>query len=355
MTTENQILADKMTDNFLEDIFERAIFIWTGKRDRTSRGDPYKRVQRVFTGLVMEEKFKHFLNENKINYTLIPREDEPTREDIKIGDNLLNLKGYILDTSKKYLIEKGIDNLTLEDKSWLLDCVGLVPLDQLNPNSGIENDLKRIFVFNFLKTQLGGNLGSNKRGLLHIFYNRKINQYISQRSPKILNQVGKLKFELKPNLDTEMNLKIYGMNLEGKKITEIITLQKSIIQVESHYHYSNVLALRLIDDQLPTPLSWLFMKTDSGEIDKIQSKIGFELKRPRGKPFELIENNWVDIYIYNPIIFLTGFIDDEDYRIEGREYRRYSKDVKQYSDTYIDNFGCLVSHLRPIKDITKLK
>jgi len=55
--------------------------------------------------------------------------------------------------------------------------------------------------------------------------------------------------------------------------------------------------------------------------------------------------------IANGTVYICGFGTDQLLRLKGRNYPRFSKDVLQYSDTLIDNWGVAVQHLKPFQDL----
>jgi len=354
MVDEDKIISFPISEKVVDQALKDAIFSWTKKEDRTRQRNPYTRLQHAFTGYIMENCFISYLRDNNINFELVEREEDPSRQDVKLNDRFCNLKGFVLDFNKKFLINKDINELTPENKQWLLECTGLVPLKELNPKVQTERTEDRFFIFHFLKCTLTPENKENKKGILHLFCSRNINKGIIRRRKDWGKDLGKIRFDITPPIDEQYSMLVYGVNTEGEEITEIVVI-KNEGDIQTQNEFSSLIALKSVENQLPPPLSNITITTDSGIVKNIPSRFGFKLKPIKGKPSELIENAWKALYVYKPEVYLTGFIEEEDFRIDGREIKLYDKTIKQYQEIRFPNYGIQISEIRPIDEIREFE
>ncbi len=350
MVTEDKILSFPISEKVIDQALRDAIFSWTKKEDRTRQKNPYTRLQHAFAGYIMENCLISFLRDNDISFELIEREEDPSRQDIKLNENFCNLKGFVLDFKKRFLYNKGINELSPESKEWLLDCTGLVPLKELNPKVRTERTENRIFVFYFLKCTLTPENQEENKGILHLFCSRNINKGIIRRRKDWGEDLGHLRFDITPPINEQYSLLVYGVNTENEEITETIIIKNSG-GVKTKNEFASLIALKSEENQLPPPLTHITISTDSGVVRNIPSNFGFKIRQPRGKPPELLENAWKALYVYEPEVYITGFIEEDDFRIDGKEIKLFDKNIKQYPEIRFPNYGIKISEIRPIEEI----
>ena len=282
MIDESNILTFPISGEIIDQALKDAIFSWTKKEDRTRQRNPYTRLQHSFTGYIMENCFISYLKEQDIKFELIEREEDRSRQDIKLKERFCNLKGFVLDFRKTFLIKKGINELTPESKEWLLDCTGLVPLKELNPKVRIERTENRLFVFYFLKCTLNPENQEENKGIIHLFCSRNINKGIIRRRSDWGEDLGHIRFNITPLIDEPYSLLVYGVNTENKEITEKVILESSG-GIETKNEFSSLIALKSEENILPPPLTNITITTSSGISKNIPSRFGFSIKQQRGK------------------------------------------------------------------------
>ena len=350
MVDKDKILSFPISEEVIDQALKDAIFSWTKKEDRTRQKNPYTRLQHVLTGYIMENCFISYLRDNDINFELIEREEDPSRHDVKLNERFCNLKGFVLDFNKRFLINKGINELTPENKEWVLDCTGLVPLKELNPKVLTERTENRLFVFYFLKCTLTPENQNQVKGILHLFCSRNINKGIIRRRKEWGEDLGHIRFDITPPIDGQYSLLVYGVNTGDEEITETVIIENGG-EVQTQNKFASIIALKSEEHLLPPPLTNITITTDSGIVRNIPSRFGFKLKQPRGKPPELIENAWKSLYVYEPEVYLTGFIEEEDFLLDGEEIKLFDKTIKQYPEIRFPNYGIKISEIRPIEEI----
>jgi hypothetical protein len=354
MVKKDKILSFTISEDIISQALKDAIFSWTKKEDRARVKNPYKRLQNAFTGYIMENCFISYLKDKNIKFELIEREEDHSRQDIKLKDRFCNLKGFVLDFKKKFLIDKHIDELIPKNAQWLLDCTGLVPMKDFNPKESTERTINRLFVFYFLKCTLTPPNNEEKKGILHLFCSRKINKGIIRHRKDSGKDLGKIQFDITPEIQEQYSLLVYGINSDNEEITETIIIENGG-GIKTENEYASLIALKSEENTLPPPLTTITVKTESGLIRTIPSNYGFKLKQSRGKPLELIKNAWKALYIYEPEVYLAGFIEEADLRMEGMKISLYDKTIKQYPEIKFYNWGIKISEIEPIEEIKKFE
>ncbi|KAA6340377.1 hypothetical protein EZS27_011752 [termite gut metagenome] len=81
--------------------------------------------------------------------------------------------------------------------------------------------------------------------------------------------------------------------------------------------------------------------------------LSFELEKTDGN-YRPLKNDWQNLAIHALNVYLLGWIEEEDFRIIGKEYKRFTHTIEQYQETRVDNWGCLVKDLESIHQINKI-
>jgi hypothetical protein len=100
------------------------------------------------------------------------------------------------------------------------------------------------------------------------------------------------------------------------------------------------------------PQGKLTIRKNNSKIKEIiNNTCEFELEQT-SEGYAPFVNNWQSLKLYQYSIYLLGWIKEDDFRVNGNEYPRFSHNIEQYGDTKVDNWGCLVEDLEPISSIS---
>jgi hypothetical protein len=61
--------------------------------------------------------------------------------------------------------------------------------------------------------------------------------------------------------------------------------------------------------------------------------------------------DWGNIWVYDGLVYITGYIDKGEFRDKSHKIPRFYKHCKQYAETKTENRMVLVSELHSIKDL----
>ena len=61
--------------------------------------------------------------------------------------------------------------------------------------------------------------------------------------------------------------------------------------------------------------------------------------------------DWGNIWIYDSLVYFTGYISKTDFIRKSIIIPRFSKDVKQYKETKVINRGMFIKDLLPLKNL----
>ena len=343
MITSKNIISIDLKDPWFDDGLEYALKSWTSTFNRMGKPNPYNRIEKILIGLIAERAVEEYLTSINVKYETHGKTKwyEEDRYDLGISEYAVDVKSNFLDTSSPYIQSK-YSNLFTNKLDWFLTCHSLVPLDQFNPGNNKRRAHKRdkIYVFPFIE----GNFSETSYGgtLIHTFWDYR---WLKKAEHKDLPSLGKLKFSYKGS-KTTARVKIYGTT--AKKTICIETLSLSKASVTTKNEYFQVFSIEWLGDP---PNGQLKIETQYLNLSEtIKPEGSFSLEKQE-KGYRPSENNWQNLAIHDCKIFLLGWILEEEFRIIGKKKPRFSHDIEQYTETQVDNWGCLISELEPIAKI----
>lgn len=347
MITANDIVTIELEKNWIRAGLNYALISWTSTFNRMGKPNPYSRLEKIVLGIIAELAIEKFLTDSKLDYETHGKTKwyEEDRYDIGINGFAIDVKSNFLDTRSPYIISK-LNNLFEDKLNWFLKCHALVPLDQFNPGLNQRRAHKRdkVYVFPFIEGHFIED--SFEPPLVHTFWDYK---WLKRAECKDLPNLGELTIEYDGTLNNA-SITLYGTTSKNQSCIEKIILTSNKLSTKNNFFQV-------------FSIEWTGTKKPDGNL-KISSKV-IKLKeiiKPESK-FELekndegywpIENNWQSIKINNAKVHLLGWIYEEDFRIVGKEQKRFTKTIEQYSEIKVDNWGCLVKDLEPMNKISKI-
>jgi hypothetical protein len=320
---KNDIKVLSVKDEFVEDGTKYAEKSWVYTFNRMGKADIYERMKNIVKGIIPQSAIEYLLKKNRIKYETKDRKRwfEINRYDIFVEGRKYDIKANFIDTRRPEFSTLSPTNLEP-----LLDCSALVPTDQLHSRSMGDKD---IYIFCFITGRANDLYGYNPKEVLV----RRLNQidgrwilhgfweYEFIKPPKWIQQYGKKKLgrislRSSSKHDDGKEFLIGGTIEEKKFLTEKITLDK---------------------------------QKASTENETIKPRGGFNIQKVKGE-FQLIQNDWNDIWFYDGTIYIVGYMTKEEFKRKSKEIKRFDKTVKQF-EPKTDNNRLYVYDLHPIREI----
>ncbi|MEM2175309.1 MAG: hypothetical protein QXI58_06785 [Candidatus Micrarchaeia archaeon] len=347
--TEKDIRIMEALDKFVETGTKYAEKSWVYTFNRMGKADIYERMRNIVKGIIPQAAFEFLLKQKKINYQTKPRERwyEINRYDIFVDNRKYDIKANFIDTSKREFRNLSPDNVTP-----LLDCSALVPTDQLHSRSMEDND---IYIFCFLTGEIKNlnNYQPNRmlfrekdgNWILHGFW-----EYQFIKPPKWIKKhgnesLGKITIISKNKNDDGKEFLVGGTKEEKNFYVEKVKLNNC--EATTKEEFFQLFFIRPLDCLIP--YEKLIIKTEAGYEEIIHPKGGFKTQKIRGK-IQLRQNDWNDIWIYNPTIYFVGYMTKKEFLNKSEEIERFDKTVKQFEPKTLNN-RLYVYQLRPIDEI----
>lgn len=347
MIKSNDIISLKVKDKWLRSGVNYALMSWTSTFNRMGKPNPYTRIEKILLGIIAEAALEDYLDALEIKFETHGKTKwyEEDRYDIGINRYAIDVKSNFLDTSSQYIINK-LTNLFDDKFNWFLKCHCLVPLDQLNPGTNKRRAHKRdkVYIFPFIEGFFNEHTFS--KILVHAFWDYK---WLKRAEHKELPNLGNVVIEY-TGTKKEASIRIYGTTSKNKACVEDVKLSNNQLKTVNNFY--QIFSVEWTGREFPDGT----LKIISNKlklIEVINSKCSFELEKT-DDGYWPIENDWQSLKLYNAEVHLLGWIYEEDFRVVGNEQKRYTKTIEQYSEIKVDNLGCLVKELEPMKTINKI-
>jgi hypothetical protein len=347
MIKTSDIVTLQIDENWLKRGINYALISWTSTFNRMGKPNPYSRIEKIILGIIAEAAIETYLKETNVEYETLGKTKwyEVDRYDIGINGFAIDVKSNFLDLSTQYISNK-IKDLFNDKFNWFLKCHALVPLDQFNPGTNVRRAHKRdkIYIFPFIE----GNFNKSifKMPLIHTMWDYK---WLKRAEFKNLPNLGKIIIEYTGG-KKGASISLHGTISKNEACVENVDLNSSNITTKNDFFQI-------------FSIEWTGAKNPNGVL-KLQSKnlkleetinpiCSFELQKNEVGYWPK-ENNWQHLKLYNSQVHLLGWIFEEDFRIIGAEQKRFSKNIEQYSEIKVDNWGCMVNELEPMKFLKRI-
>lgn len=345
MVKKTDIVSVPFKKEWLVESLDYALISWTSTFNRMGKPNPYLRIQKILIGLIAEKAFEDYLNHHGISYETNGKTKwyESDRYDIGINNYAVDVKSSFLDLNSSH-INKKFQNF--QDKyEWFTRCHALVPIDQFNAGSSKRRTHKRDKVYLFPFVEGNFDFENVSFPLIHAFWDYR---WIKRAEFKNLKDLGHLKIKYYGN--SESSIVIYGTSAEKAKCVEKLSLSK-FLDVRTKNNFFQIFSILLEGEPPNGQLS--IQSTEIDLTETIFPNTKFELEKTDNGYFPR-QNNWQCLNLFNPEIHLLGWIYEEDLRVEGSEFKRFSKSIEQYSEIKVDNWGCFINELMPIKNLNSI-
>jgi hypothetical protein len=311
-----------------------ALRSWTQTFNRLGKKNIYSRLSKIIVGVVAEQATRAALESYKIEFDSAGATKwyAIDRYDMGVRGKAIDIKSIFVDRDNRLQIRKLARVGCLPDlQNNLIKFTALVPEDQFNSASAKNRaGREKIYVFPVVDAHsvVSPSVGRN----CHLMWDYR---WLKKAEEKDSVKLGKLAVKSQRG----GKIRLIGTTSKNNLVVEDIMVDKSGRETKNSFW--QLFAIELIGKQAID----LVVKTEFGRLtEKIQAKFGFEF----GSDGEhLLQNDWMSVGLGSGTVYVCGFATDRTLRVKGRSYPRYSKDVLQYPDTLISNWGLSFQELSP--------
>ena len=349
--TTSDIQSIKVKPRWVNDGVDYALKSWTATFNRMGKPNPYVRLKNIAVGVVAEKAVEAGLTNVGVTFDRngATRWYQVDRYDIAANDTQIDVKSFLLDVDSSYHSAK-FAAIGPDKGDWFLTCHGLVPVDQFNSGASKKRagKVNKKYVFAFVEGSTP--FSSPKFPICHVFWDYA---WLKKAEMKDTPDVGGLvitstqrqRSKAKDNCPI---LRIYGTSEPKKLISEDVRLNADRVLTKNHFH--QVFSAQLLGAQEPVKMK--ITSKNLGIIEDIPDAWGFELAGRNADGLLVPEmNGWNSIGIENGSVHVLGQIDDGELRVRGSLIPRFSKNIEQYSETKVDNWGIAIHQIHPLSRI----
>jgi len=350
MIESNDVIKVEVKDDWIEQGLDYALKSWPYTFNRMGSANPYSRIEKIMLGIMAEYAIVDYLNKNEIKYDELGKTYWYQKDIYDVG-----IGNYKIDVKSCYLKPEKVDGKTIEEFrnnnfEWLLGCTGLVPQDQMSRK--LDRG-EKIYIFPFITGRTDAKESQAKGSIIHAFWGY---EWLKKAEHKDDESLGKLTFKFnkggddyKSEENKELEIEIYGTSEPKSFANETISIKPNEkITTEQDYH--QVFSIRLLKNDIQFNFGNLVITSESGLEESIGGHYRFNTERHDGDLI-LCNNDWMDVYLYDGFVYIPGYIKEKEFRVKGKEYPRFSKDIRQYSDTLVDNWGVDIKELNPMSNL----
>lgn len=346
MLKKEDIISIDVDSNWIQEGIDYALISWTSTFNRMGKPNPYSRIQKIMLGIIAEKAIEKYFLDNEVPFETNGKTKwyEVDRYDIGFNGYAIDVKSNFLDLTSSY-IEKKLSNLFIEKLNWFLKCHALVPLDQFNPGNNERRAHKRdkIYIFPFIEGYF--NEIAVKKPLVHTFWCYK---WLKRAEHKSLPHLGNLNIKYNGKLNAS-SIRIFGTTDKNKACIEVFSLTE-----KEKFTKNNFFQVFSIQWEGENPSGILQIESPILKLKEIIKPENSFILEKKEDGYWPLDNNWQSLAFNLGKVHLLGWTFEEDFRINGREFKRFTKTIEQYSEIKVDNWGCLVEDLEAMKNIKNI-
>lgn len=338
MISSSDVLVLPVAATWVNNGINYALSSWASTFNRLGKKNIYSRLSKIIVGVVAEEATRDSLK--RIG---IPFDSKGStawyavdRYDMGINGKSIDIKAIFLDRDNRSQVTKLTKAGVITDiAANVHKFTALVPLDQFNsPAAKKRAGREKLYVFPVVDANSVVSVATGK--LAHLMWDY---QWLKKGPAKDSPRLGKL--ELKSSQPGRIRL--IGTDMKNSLVQEEINTRAEYRPTKNDFW--QLFSIELLSGK---PVDLTVKSKNNSIVERIGAKIGFSVVKGSN---ELQQNDWMPVGIANGAVYICGYGTDRLLRVMGREYPRFSKDVLQYSDTLIDNWGIAMHHLDPFHSI----
>ena len=340
MITPGDISVFPIQEDWVKGGLDYALRSWSMTFNRLGRNNMYSRLSKIIVGVVAEHATRHALSKNRIQHDISGATEwyAVDRYDIRVADKPIDIKSIFLDRSNVHQMRKLAREGAIDDlRKSIPQFTALVPADQFNSASA-KKRAGRDKLYIFPVVDADSNPADGHRAVCHLMWDYR---WLKKASHKDDPSLGKLTVASKRG----GKIRIIGTSAKNTIATEDIVVSSEPRTTQKSYW--QVFAIQLIS---PSPIDLTIRSETRRLTEKLRPQLGFAIEPKAESPSQ---NDWSIVGLGSGSVYISGVASDRQLRIHGRIYPRFSKDVLQYPDTLIDNWGMPIRKLDPIGVLKK--
>ena len=334
MITTSDITSLPVRPEWIDIGVDYALRSWAMTFNRLGKKNVYSRLSKIIVGVVAEQAIRAALNKTNIDFdsTGATKWYAVDRYDMGVRGKSIDIKAIFVDRDNKSQIAKVTyagSTTNLQDN--LVNFTALVPEDQFN-SAAAKKRAGREKVYVFPVVDAHSVVSPTDGRICHLMWDYQwLKKGLAKDSPKL----GKI--TVKSTMGGK--IRIIGTTSINNLVVEEVTADTAGRKTKNSFW--QVFAIELIGSKIID----LVVQAESGRLtEKIGADIGFMIGANDEHPSQ---NDWMPVGLGSGTVYVCGFATDKTLRLKGRSYPRFSKDVLQYSDTLIANWGISFQQLSP--------
>jgi hypothetical protein len=341
MLAPNDVEALTVQKKWVDAGVDYALRSWAVTFNRLGKKNIYSRLSKIVVGVVAEHATRAALEKYKIDFDSTGATEwyAVDRYDMGVNGKSIDIKAIFLDRDNNSQMKKLNKAGVLADlQTGILRFTALVPEDQFN-SAAAKRRAGREKIYVFPIVDANSEVSSSAGRLCHLMWDYR---WLKKGDKKDSAHLGRLEVSSK----TGGKVRLIGTSEKNKLVVEDVQAGTSTRQSKNEFW--QLFSIELLGHK---PIDLTVKSPHCRVTEKIHARLGFAIKPSADKP---AQNDWSPVGIANGSVYVAGFATDNYLRLNGKPYPRYSKDVLQYSDTLISNWGISVQKLTPWTDLGNL-
>jgi len=349
---ENDILIIKVLKEWIEPGTEYAQKSWACTFNRMGKSGIYERMINIVHGITVQKATEYLLKEKRIEFETKDRNKgyEIDRYNIFVNGKKLDIKSNRCGSTFSRSTRVGA----------ILDYSALVPTDQLHSRTFQDEDF---YIFAFLLFKRHDLSGYDPRAVIsrppkdgewivHGFWDYEFLKPPKWTKEHGTEELGCIEISSSSSRDRGKRFLLGGTMMPRKFQVEKITLNGSNPKFTTANDFFQLFFIRSLDGNIPN--GKITIKCENSKIVEVINPVGGfkteKVKRKTKDEIVLVQNDWDDIWLYDPYVYFAGYMTKGDFKDRSEEISRYDKTVKQF-EPQTDNNRLLVHKLNPIKQL----
>ena len=341
MISSADVVVLPVQSDWVEAGVNYALRSWAVTLNRLGKKSVYSRLSKIVVGVVAEQATRAALRKCRIPFDSEGSTDwyAVDRYDMGVNGKSIDIKAIFVDRDNASQMAKLTRAGVLTDVPANVNkFTALVPADQFNSSAAKRRAGRdKLYVFPVVDAHSVVSMSNGR--LAHLMWDYR---WLKKGEQKESKRLGKLSIVSSQS----GKLRLIGTDDKNSLLVEDISASKRDKQTRNDFW--QLFSVELLSGK---PID-LVVKSQNGQtVERISGEVGFSIASGSDEP---AQNDWMPVGIANGTVYICGFGTDQLLRLKGRNYPRFSKDVLQYCDTLIDNWGVAVQHLTPFNELRSI-
>lgn len=338
MISKSDVAVLPVRDEWVDAGVNYALRSWAVTFNRLGKKNVYSRLSKIIVGVVAEQATRAALEKYRISFDSEGSTDWHAidRYDLGVNGTSIDIKAVFLDRDNRAQVAKLTRAGVISDIAANVNkFTALVPSDQFN-SAAAKKRAGRDKVYVFPVVDANSVVSETDGRLSHLMWDYR---WLKKGDAKDSPRLGKL------NVKSSRSGKVRLVGTDAKHSLVVEDVKADASGRQTRNDFWQLFSIELLSGK---PIDLVVKSQNGRTVERIDAKVGFSIDSGSDEP---LQNDWMPVGIANGTVYICGYGTDQLLRLKGRSYPRFSKDVLQYSDTLIDNWGVAVQHLKPFQDL----